>query len=257
MRAAVAHLRRSYRGEESVDQRTTVYLKKRGIKHLDIVQDMNCDGVLKPIGPIYADGFKILLRRQSSHARLRFTIAHEICHTFFYQFVPELKFTPHEVDRNEERLCDFGAAELLMPAASIQKAALGLSVCIESLRRLAVHYSVSVTAMFLRLRSLRLWNCVFSEWHRMVNGTFILANCYGGKAVPWEWEDESILDEAWQSNKASRGHTFVRYQNERGTRYYCPTRFEVRRFGNRIISLWGSEITNPLPVYPLFEASRS
>jgi Zn-dependent peptidase ImmA (M78 family) len=27
--------------------------------------------------------------------RQRFTIAHEICHTFFYEIVPELKFKPH------------------------------------------------------------------------------------------------------------------------------------------------------------------
>lgn len=140
-----------------------------------------------------------------------------------------------------------------MPAASTQRAARPMAVCLESLNRLAKEYSVSLTAMFLRLRSLRLWNCEFSEWHRMTNGTFALEHFYGGKSLPWEWDDKSILNTAWQSNKAAFGHTFVRYEDQRGERYYKPTRFEVRRFGERILALWGAEIEPPLRVYPLLE----
>ena len=253
MRSAVAHLRRAYRRGGTADQRMRFYVRHRGVESLQVVRDLASEGALQPIGSNYSDGFKILLKGETGATRARFTIAHEICHTFFYEAVPELKFAPHEADGQEERLCDLGAAELLMPAVSVQRTSVPLTVCIESLCRLATEFSVSVTAMFLRLRSLRLWNCVFSEWHRMMNGTFTLANIYGGKCVPWEWEDESILDDAWQSRKAVFGHTFVRYRNERGNRYYYPARFEVRRFGNRIFSLWGSEIESPVPHYPLLD----
>jgi Zn-dependent peptidase ImmA (M78 family) len=251
MRTAVSHLRRTYRRRDTNDQRLRFYLRTRKIRHVEIVQDLDSDGALQPIGSKYEDGFAILLQRQSGRARLRFTIAHEICHSFFYEHVPELKFVPHEVDPDEERLCDFGAAELLMPAASVRRTAEGLPVCFATLLKLAADYSVSATAMFVRLRSLRLWKCIFSEWHRMTSGTFVLANLYGSKRLPWEWEDQSILNNAWQSHRAAMGHTFVHYECEQGKRY-LPAQFEVRRFGNRILSLWGPDISSPVHSYPLF-----
>ena len=253
MSALIGRLRRESRSVSTSEQRMQFFLKSRKISSIETILDLHCDGVLEPFGTAYPAGFKIVLKKQTNTERLRFTVAHEICHTFFYELVPELKFVPHEADPKEERLCDLGAAELLMPTASIQRAARPIEICLESLNRLAEEYSVSLTAMFLRLRSLRLWNCEFSEWHRMTNGTFALEHVYGGKSLPWEWDDKSILSTAWQSNKAAFGHTFVRYEDQRGERYYKPTRFEVRRFGERILALWGAEIEPPLRVYPLLE----
>lgn len=257
MKVLIERLRRKCRGASSSMQRMQFFLKSRKIGMVETIQDLHSDGVLEPIGDTYSAGFKILLKKQTSTARLRFTVAHEICHTFFYELAPELKFIPHEADSKEERLCNLGAAELLMPTASIQRAARPMAVCLESLHQLADEYSVSLTAMFLRLRSLRLWNCMFSEWHRMTNATFALEHFYGGKSQPWEWDDKSILSTAWQSNKAAFGHTFVKYEDQRGVHYYMPTRFEVRRFGERMLALWGADIESPLRVYPLFDAGPS
>ena len=254
MRAAVSRLTRRYRGEANLDERMRFYLASRKILSVRIAQQIGCDAALEPIGTMYTHGFNILLTRQSSFARLRFTLAHEICHTFFYEFVPDVKFLPHEIDATEERLCDFGAAELLMPASPVQKTATDYPICIQSLRVLAEQFSVSVAAMFLRLRSLRLWNCVLSEWHRMLNGQFQLSNFYGGKRLPWEWEDPSILSYAWQSQKSSFGRTFVRHEGEQGQRFYFPARFEVQRVGNRILSLWGAQIERPNCPSPLFDS---
>lgn len=253
MSALIERLRRDGRGVSGFESRIQFFLKRRKIGSVEMIRDLHCDGVLEPLGAAYPAGFKILLKRQTSAERLRFTVAHELCHTFFYELVPELKFIPHEADPKEERLCDFGAAELLMPTASIQRAARRMEVCLESLHLLAEEYSVSLTAMFLRLRSLRLWDCEFSGWHRMTNGSFVLEHFYGGKRLPWEWDDKSVLSNAWQSGNAVYGHTFIRYEDQRGERYYRPTRFEARRFGERILSLWGAEIERPLRVYPLLE----
>jgi len=252
MRAAVSRLRRRYRGETGSNERMSFYLASRKIMSVRIMQQTNSDAVLEPIGGLYRHGFNILLKRQSSFARLRFSLAHEICHTFFYEFVPEVKFLPHEIDAMEERLCDFGAAELLMPVSAVKRAAADRPICIQSLQTLAGQFSVSVSAMFLRLRLLGLWNCVLSEWHRMLNGSFELANFYGGKRLPWEWEDPSILNHAWQSHKSSFGSTFVRYEAEQGRHLYSPARFEVQRIGNRIFSLWGTQIERPTCPLPLF-----
>jgi len=254
MRAALLRLRRRYRGEAGLDERMRFYLTNRKIVSVRIVEQLNSDAALEPIGGLYVHGFNILLTRQRSHTRLRFTLAHEICHTFFYEFVPEVKFVPHEIDTMEERLCDFGAAELLMPTSAVKKTAAESPVCIQSLRALAEQFSVSMTAMFLRLRSLRLWTCVLSEWHRMLNGSFQLVNFYGGKRLPWEWEDPSILNEAWQSQKSSFGSTFVRHEGEQGRHFYFPARFEVQRVGNRIFSLWGTQIERPTCPSPLFDS---
>lgn len=253
MNALIGRFRRKCRGASTSMQRMQFFLKSRKVRSVETIRELQCDGMLEPIGVAYPAGFKILLKKQTSAERLRFTVAHEICHTFFYELVPELKFVPHEPDPMEERLCDFGAAELLMPTASIKRAARPMAICLESLRRLAGEYSVSLTAMFLRLRSLGLWNCEFSEWHRMTNGNFVLEHFYGGKSLPWEWEDTSILSTSWQSRKAAFGHTFVRYEDQRGKRYYKPTRFEVRRFRERMLALWGAEIEPPLRVYPLLD----
>jgi hypothetical protein len=252
MRGLVSRLRGRYRGDGFLDDRMRFYLSNRQIVSARIVDQLDCAAALEPIGSQYVHGFNVLLARQGSPTRLRFTLAHEICHTFFYEHVPEIKFVPHEIDPMEERLCDFGAAELLMPPSAVQKSAAQRPICIESLRALAEQFSVSAAAMFLRLRSLRLWTCVFSEWHRMLNGSFELARIYGGRRVPWQWDDPSILIEAWESHRPSFGSTFVRYEAEQGHRFYCPTRFQVQRVGNRIFSLWGPQIERPTSPSPLF-----
>ena len=71
--------------------------------------------------------------------------------------------------------------------------------------------------------------------------------------MPWEWEDESILDEAWYSNRTIFGNTIVRYKTDGGDGFYYPARFEIRRLGNRLIALWGSKVEYAAPRYPLLE----
>ena len=252
MQGLVSRLRRRYRGDGVLDDRMRFYLLNRQIVSARIVEHLDCSAALEPIGSRYVHGFNVLLTQQGNRNRLRFTLAHEICHTFFYEYAPEIKFIPHEIDPMEERLCDFGAAELLMPSSAVQKSAAQRPVCIESLRILAEQFSVSAAAMFLRLRSLRLWNCVFSEWHRMLTGNFELTKIYGGRRLPWQWNDPSILSEAWESYRSAFGSTFVSYEADAGHRVYSPAQFQVQRVGQRIFSLWGRQIERPASPSPLF-----
>lgn len=245
MALAVSHLRRRFRRSGGLDERMRFYLTNRQIVSVRVVDSLSADAALQPIGSRYEHGFNVLLTRHAGHTRLRFTLAHEICHTFFYEFVPEIKFAPHPIDPFEERLCNLGAAELLMPAAAVERNASQRPICMQSLCELASEFSVSIAAMFVRLRTLRLWKCIFSEWHRMVNGTFVLANTYGGKRLPWEWDDPVILDEAWRSYKPSFGNAMIHYDGEDGGRYYFPARAQAQRLGNRVFSLWGTEVQNP------------
>lgn len=252
MRGLVSRLRRRYRGDGVLDDRMQFYLRNRQVVSVRPVEHLVCAAALDPIGSRYRHGFNILFTEHSNRTRLRFTLAHELCHTFFYEYVPEMKFVPHKIDPMEERLCDFGAAELLMPSAAVQRSATQRPICIESLRALADQFSVSSAAMFLRLRSLKLWRCVFSEWHRMLNGNFELAKLYGSNRVPWQWEDPSILTQAWESYRSSFGSTFVRYEAESGRSVYYPAQFQIQRIGNRIFSLWGAQVERPSTPSSLF-----
>src|SRR5258708_31189739 len=206
MRHVVRGLHRRCQHADTTDERMRLYLSSRHIICARVVEDIRADGALEPLGAMYTHGFNILLRRQHGRRR-RFTLAHEICHTFFYESAPELKFTQRAPDPTEESLCDLGAAELLMPTTTVQREAMPLPVCIESLSLLAARFAVSVSAMFIRLHSMGLWKCVLSEWTRTTNGNFALSRIYGGKRVPWEWADESAPRKAWYTLKPSFGNT--------------------------------------------------
>src|SRR5271166_314334 len=98
-------------------QRLQRFLDDRNIVSVEYVDDAGYDGMLDPMGSTFINGFKMRLRPIVSEARARFTIAHEACHTFFYELAPEIKFRPHETDELEERLCNLGASVLLIPSA--------------------------------------------------------------------------------------------------------------------------------------------
>src|SRR5579863_9075399 len=92
------------------------FLASRNIAGVAIDDDLKADGALVPLGKEFGAGFRMVLRSDLAEGRINFTVAHEICHTFFYERVPEIKFASHAVDEEEERLCNCGAEEILMPA---------------------------------------------------------------------------------------------------------------------------------------------
>ena len=94
----------------------------QGEKEYDAV---NASGaILKPI----PSGFVILLSNNQTTVRRRFSIAHEIGHTFFYdnsQIIP-IKILPKELsktlgDNKEEDICNSFARELLMPNELVRR----------------------------------------------------------------------------------------------------------------------------------------
>lgn len=220
-----------------------LFLDERNITRIELVPDLKCDGFIEPTGSTFADGFTMVLKKGSSEPRMRFTMAHEICHTFFYELVPALKFVPHSPDQYEERLCNLGAAALLMPTAALKRRAKSMPVCLESLESLSHDFSVSLPTMAIRLKALGIWRCEFSRWRRMLNGTFVLDQFYGGRRAEWNWDDSSILTLAWDSNKPLIGRTFVSYEDRRGARRYKPIAYQVRRSMDGITALWSNAIS--------------
>lgn len=106
----------------------------------------------------HGDGFLIEVNRFASPRRKRFSIAHEIAHTFFNPRLREYRRTGGAItiDKQrpeavvEEALCDLAAAELLMPRELFVEASEGRSVGIESIEQIADLFDTSVEATALR-----------------------------------------------------------------------------------------------------------
>ena len=245
------------RASQSQEQRLHRALSHRNIKSVDFCDNLGCDGILEPCGSTFTEGFRIQLKRGVTGARMRFTMAHEVCHTFFYELVPELKFRPHERDDWEETLCNLGAATLLIPDRRLRSDARELPICLDSLQRLAENYRVSLPTMLLRLNALGLWKCELSTWHRKVDDSFILDRLYGGRQASWEWQDESVLNRAWESAASIFGKGYVYLTDSAGSRRYKPIRFDIRRYGPAVIALCGNTVKPNTPDYPLLKSSGS
>jgi hypothetical protein len=229
-------------------------LRYRHIEGPGIDDALSCDGCLVPKGNAYADGFRILLRGGVTATRTRFTLAHEICHSFFYELVPEIKFSEHHTDNEEERLCNIGAAELLMPADCVQRDADGRAVSLSTLTSLSAQYGVSLDAMLNRLRALRLWSCELSVWHRMTNSQFALDRKMGGiNNAAWKWLDPSIPGGVWNDQKGQSlsGRGFVGFADSQGRDYSVLVYYEAQRRGDAVFALW-SRRKMPKAAAPMF-----
>lgn len=243
----------------SLEQQIQFFLKDRNVtSSFEISPDLKCDGMIEPIGTTFAEGFTVNLRRGVSNVRSRFTLAHEACHTFFYELVPEIKFRPHDADETEERLCNVGAATLLMPERSLRNRTSDLPVNLDSLQQLADDYQVSLPSMHLRLRDLGVWDCELSIWHRSVGGNFALDRLYGGNKAEWKWEDTSVLARTWELKEPQFGKDFVYCVNSRGDRGCKPISYHIRRSLDGVTVLWGVGIkpSAPARIPPLFSAAK-
>lgn len=253
-------IRRTYpkeRGRAGRCNQLELFLSRRNVKLVEIRSDLDCDGLIEPLGTTFAEGFKMVLKKGPAEPRVRFTMAHEACHTFFYELVPELKFIPHEENQEEEQLCNFGAAMLLIPEVELRRRANSVPICLESLERLAEQFVVSLPTMVLRLQSLGLWCCQLSIWHRMVNGHFALDKIYGDKRIGWQWEDESILERACKSSTSVFGRTFVSYEDSHAVRRYRPISYQMRRTPHGVVALWAKSLKPRVSELPLFLRSAS
>ena len=138
----------------------------------DIVEDGRLvgEGKLEP----HDSGFIIRLRpTQHSHSyRRRFSIAHELAHTFFYAFVDgrPTRITPWKIATSEEEwVCNRFAAEILMPRAVLftvldvhrvkKDSAYTVLMSLAGLRR---RFGVSDETIAIRLiRELGIARCLF------------------------------------------------------------------------------------------------
>ena len=201
-----------------------------------------------------------MLNDTTPKTRLRFTTAHEICHTFFYETVPELKFHPHPTDPLEEAVCNHGAAALLMPAEDALHQVKNKDVSLATLEEFAKRYDVSIETAFLRLRGLKVWNCEMTVWHRMMTGSFVVDKVHGWLRRDWRWVESSIPHRAWseQRGNAIRGRSFVYCETASGLSAAKPVYFELKRRGESLVAIWGAKrLGTAIHVRGLFGTRKS
>jgi len=222
---------------------------KRHIRDVRDSSEIEGDGRLEPLGTSYEDGFDVLVSKAGSPTRQLFTLAHELCHTFFYELVPRVKFSPHREDPCEERLCNAGASEILMPRWQVEDAVLGSRrgtwqagdsrdaiTSLATLNELARQFQVSTAAMMSRLRHLSLSRCRLHVWHRSNSGAFLFP---GSARSADAWSSMTThVERAWRTGTTVCGHEYLESVDESGVRRVCKISYEARAQSNRIYVLW-------------------
>lgn len=149
----VAEARRAFPEWNPPPFNPLVYARLLGIPVSQTYETNGWDALLVPIGP----SFQIICDASvHSPGRQRFSIAHELAHTFFDNAADSYQLRTAGKDRlpdaawKLERLCDEGAAELLMPEPEFCAALDAQGFHAEAIPTLAERFRVSLEAATLR-----------------------------------------------------------------------------------------------------------
>jgi hypothetical protein len=223
-------------------------MRARDVRELRFEANLSCDGYIEPLGDSFNAGFRIGVKQPTPDSIVRFTIAHELCHTFFYEVVPELKYEPLPSDPGEECLCNFGAAELLVPENDLKMDELVMYPCLTTLEKLAHRYQVSLEVMLFRLRSLHLWTCRVLRWYRLSNGSFTLEKIYGASFKDWKVWIVDEMNSVWdQPGSKKSGSCYASLVNDQGCWGSERLHYEIKRYGDHLTMLWSKRPFTPNP----------
>jgi Zn-dependent peptidase ImmA (M78 family) len=133
--------------------------------------------------------YVVSLRRGQATARRRFTLAHEISHVILYRTLGHLRETDEsgcrrqsEVARDEERLCDEIAAELLMPRDLFDKSIQDVGVTAATVPAIARLYGVSLQAVSRRITQVLPDEIALSLWRKDEQRGHVAAQWYVSKS---------------------------------------------------------------------------
>lgn len=107
----------------------------------------------------------ILIKEDDPIARQRFTEGHELMELLFDAQAEALCHLPQWNEDRKERLCDRGAAELLMPAASFVPRLNQWGLSLKTIRNLAERYQTSLLATALRTIQHSTGDHALVMWH--------------------------------------------------------------------------------------------
>jgi Zn-dependent peptidase ImmA (M78 family) len=179
--------------ERTVDRTSVDPFSLAELKGISVVPNEDIlDARLVPLG---SNRFRIEYNPIQPRARIRFSIAHELAHTFFPNCQdlirnrgPRATFGPHEWEL--EMLCNIGAAELLMPVANFPMLTRDM-LGIDRLLELKQSFEVSSEALMSRAARLTHEPCSMFAASRIETGDLT-----GRYRV-----DYAVPSRAWKGNK--------------------------------------------------------
>ena len=135
----------------------------QGVREIRQVE-MAGAGRLVPTG----SGLVIEVNRAHSLGRQNFTAMHEIAHTLLPSYrgepVFDLQTETYDSPREEERLCDIGAAALLLDQRRLRSHAAEAGPSIALLAETATLFQASLEAVARQMAALDLWPVAFVLW---------------------------------------------------------------------------------------------
>ncbi|MBW4474753.1 MAG: ImmA/IrrE family metallo-endopeptidase [Stenomitos rutilans HA7619-LM2] len=110
---------------------------------------------------------KILIKEDDPIGRQRFTEGHELLELLFaaQDSLGGVNSIPVSMEREKERLCDRGSAELLMPTSSFRPMLNDLGISFSTGQTLATLYQTSLLATLLQMLRLEQGDCALVVWH--------------------------------------------------------------------------------------------
>jgi len=160
-----------------------------------IRRPISLDGLTFPTprGPV------LVVNESAPRRRQRFSIAHEICHLLISSEVTSSDGPVHVHDEEEERLCDLGASEILMPEPAFGPAAVTRPASLDTLMHLSEMFDASIQAVALRLQRGSVWGNQWSVigWNEAPSGGLHitwLAGPPSTKRLLWPWTTASDAD---------------------------------------------------------------
>ncbi len=172
-----------------------LFKDRKIIKKIEDNLSSSHSGLLIPV----RGGFLIKIRSDEPNTRKRFSIAHEIGHTFFFDLNPEIPTRIFNRTRYwvEEDFANFIAGVILLPESSLRKTLLKeeFSPSLESLAQLAQLYTVSQDVLCRRLvKQLHLWDCLLFKSVIESDGTIKTDSSSVSKGTSYEsWTIPKLL----------------------------------------------------------------
>jgi hypothetical protein len=132
------------------------------VKEIEVTA-LSRDGMLLPV----QGGFIMKLNSQRPPVRQRFTCAHEIGHTFFYDMSGARPWRPPQsLSSNwvEEGLCYQFAEEMIMPVSNMIEMAAPLTPTLKNFLQIRKTFGASTEALARRIARLNIWRCILVLW---------------------------------------------------------------------------------------------
>jgi len=156
-----------------------------GINQIVEADLTGCDGSLSRTE---RGSYIATLRAGQGLARKRFTLAHEIGHAIVFRSIGPQAGPSDELhlqcrsktadQRDEERLCDVLATELIMPRTQFLRAMNEIGVCASTVSVMARKFAVSLQAASRRITQLLPYEIGISQWVIAENSTAFVPKWY-------------------------------------------------------------------------------